>query len=327
MPSRVSLFLLGLFALSATNALRLDSLLDAEQQRGRNAFAQIRDNTLNDGKDIKLFCFSWITTNRPHELAILPDMKKQLAGCDGHALFGHEGTEDPDVIQVPEARPHTIGHDMVHLIPTWTHLLNKVKNLDEYDYILNVEWDHLVRPSKVRLNIARDLGVLQRGTEAEQASIEQPMMLMWGNSFLFNRKLMQEMRRQWAYLGKTMVTTGEDNGCPEWYIPEERFPGTCAQDLAYPKMLLLMKPSVAAHGRPGCSQIATNDLGEQFKLACYNMPTSGQTAKDQITAIKTIHTGDVFQWNNITTDLKDVPILHKVYDHAVHEQATKLLNY
>jgi len=286
-----------------------------------------------EGKDIKVFCFAWIT-NRPKEMAIVPDMKEQLAGCDGHAIFGHEGTKHPDVIEVPEALVHTIGHDMVHLVPTWTHLLKKVKNLDDYDWLLAVEWDHLVRPSKVRLNIARDLGVLQRGTEAEQASIEQPMMLMWGNSFLFNRKLTQEMRRQWPYLSKRMVTTGENNGCPEWYVPRESEQGNCAQDLAYPEMLERMEPRVAGYGRPGCSQVAKNDLGEEFHLACYNMPTGGEkkgpefnpTVTNQMEVIKAVQKGDLYEWDHHTYDLKDVPIFHKVYDHVVHEFGRKLLS-
>jgi hypothetical protein len=281
-----------------------------------------------DGKDIKVFCFAWIT-NRPKELAILPDMKEQLSGCDGHAMFGHKGTNHPDVIEVEDALVHPIGRDMVHLIPTWTHLLKKVKNLDEYDWLLNVEWDHLVRPSKVRLNIARDLGVLQRGTEAEQASIEQPMMLMWGNSFVFNRKLTQEMRKQWPYLGKTMVTTGEENGCPEWYVPKESEKGKCSQDLAYPQMLERMEPHVAGYGRPGCSQFAKNDLGEEFHLACYNMPTGGEkrttefnpTVTTQFEVIKAAQKGEKYA----NFDLKDVPIFHKVYDKAVHELGRKLL--
>jgi len=286
-----------------------------------------------EGKDIKVFCFAWIT-NRPKEMAIVPDMKEQLAGCDGHAIFGHEGTKHPDVIEVPEALVHTIGHDMVHLVPTWTHLLKKVKNLDDYDWLLAVEWDHLVRPSKVRLNIARDLGVLQRGTEAEQASIEQPMMLMWGNSFLFNRKLTQEMRRQWPYLSKRMVTTGENNGCPEWYVPRESEQGNCAQDLAYPEMLERMEPRVAGYGRPGCSQVAKNDLGEEFHLACYNMPTGGEkkgpefnpTVTNQMEVIKAVQKGDLYEWDHHSYDLKDVPIFHKVYDHVVHEFGRKLLS-
>lgn len=295
---------------------------------------------LDEAKDIKLFCFAWIT-NRSKELAVLPDMKDQLAGCDGHAIFGHEGTNHPDVIEVPEARSHTIGHDMVHLIPTWTHLLKNVKNLDEHDWILNIEWDHLVRPSKVRLNIARDLGVLQRGTESEQASMEEPMMLMWGNSFLFNRRLVQEMRRQWPSLSKTIATTGENNGCPEWH-DDHKEPGRCAQDISYPQMLEHVERGlqqdnrnthVRGYGRPGCSQIAKSDLGEEFHLACFNMPTGGSqrskefnpTVSNQLEVIKAIQRGEPYRDHGSDYDLKDVPILHKVYDPSVHELGRKLL--
>eukprot|EP00928_Gymnodinium_smaydae_P090155 TRINITY_DN739_c0_g1_i2.p1 TRINITY_DN739_c0_g1~~TRINITY_DN739_c0_g1_i2.p1 ORF type:complete len:302 (-),score=43.37 TRINITY_DN739_c0_g1_i2:36-941(-) len=148
-----------------------------------------------------------------------------------------------------------------------------------------------MRASLVRQGIAGYLQNLWDGTLDEKRHVGMPMMLMWGNAFLFNSEMVQEMRRQWHFLGKTMPADVDSSGCPDWMEGHSFWPDDCAQDIVYPTMVMVMNPPVGAYGESGCGKNATNLAGKRYPLACYQMsenPLGGALEKPELALIKEI---------------------------------------
>eukprot|EP00930_Biecheleria_cincta_P068278 TRINITY_DN5552_c0_g1_i1.p1 TRINITY_DN5552_c0_g1~~TRINITY_DN5552_c0_g1_i1.p1 ORF type:complete len:648 (+),score=131.19 TRINITY_DN5552_c0_g1_i1:78-2021(+) len=316
---------------------------------------------------ILLFCFCW-TPRRKYDEILLQEVRKQYAKCDGHAFFtdmDSPGEEDPSFVKVKLPTQSVARSDsgwlyhrnMVGLMPSWNHLV-KSAWVDKYDWFINTELDHFFSPARARTNIAGYLKVLQHGTDSEKASLDGPMQLMWGNAFVFNRKLVQGMREHWQMLGKTAKADGDREekiavGCPRWMRGRSEWPQSCSQDIVYPTMAWDILPNsaklkVANVGDPGCGHSAKNKKNQAFPLGCWEMqqnPLNGQSEGGELAAIKELaHMGTLPNWaaakaycashlqaavrNNCAKfyDGRNVAIIHHVGHLSVHKLARKLLD-
>lgn len=175
---------------------------------------------------------------------------KELEKCDGHMIFSDSraGSPDPDItdLHVPDqpqkpGEPGWLYHrNMVGLLPAWSHMLqNNVEQ--KYDWLINVELDHIVRPTQIRLGIENYMRILKSGTPSERESVGKPMILWWGNAFLFNYQMVKEMKRQWSFLGQVMSKDSAAPGCPAWMNGRTFCPPECSQDIVYPNMVRVME--------------------------------------------------------------------------------------
>lgn len=246
------------------------------------AWDQAPDDVREEAAKIRLFCFAW-TPFRPGDEAVLAEVTKQYSKCDGHAFFSDrypqgEEREDVIVVKVPEQRvPRSDGlwlyhRNMVGLMPTWEHMLRK-KLLEDYDWVINSELDHFLSPSRARLTIVSYLRTLRKGMSNEQNSIHGPLMLMWGNAFVFNKRMISMMREQWKFLGVTESGKSIGVGCPQFMRGRQEWPEHCSQDIVYPSLVAgIMRGGVNAYGRPGCGQAdATTRNNIRFQLGCWEM--------------------------------------------------------
>lgn len=263
-------------------------------------------------KRISIFCFAWVT-RRPEDEKMLSVMKKQYAQCDGYKFFtdmNAPGADDPDIVKVPVPDQNCkengcfprnsslwLYHkNMAGLLPAWTYLIQG-NRLDNYDWVINSEFDHYMRPSMMRQGIETYVKSLWKGDQDEKASLGGPMMLMFGNVFLFSNEMVHEMRRQWSLLGKQVAPGTKVSGCPDWW--GGKFTRIdCSQDELYVIMARgIMSPPVPAFGESGCGQPAKNKLGKEIMaqgLACWNMdqsPAGGNTEEDQLETIRAIAAG------------------------------------
>merc|ERR1712187_539802 len=98
---------------------------------------------------------------------------------------------------------------------------------EQYDWVINTELDHFLSPERARARIRK-----------MKPSEGHPLMLMWGNAFVFNRAMVKQMRREWSKLGiGANPSNGEDekiaNGCPAWMKGKMEWPIHCSQDIVY----------------------------------------------------------------------------------------------
>ncbi|CAJ1348586.1 unnamed protein product, partial [Effrenium voratum] len=220
-----------------------------------------------------VFCFAW-TTWKPNDLELLPEVRHGLRQCDGYRIFSDRqpfaGREEPDVTVVSVTQQATDRSDaqwlyhrnMVGLMPTWQHLLQSPE-VEKYDWLLNLEFDHLLRVRQLRLSIATYLARLS--SEAKAAETD-PLLLMFGNAFLFNRGMVKDLKRQWSSLGRTAPPGHSASGCPMFMEGHFEWPQSCSQDIVYPTLVTLMSPPVGAFGAPGCGQPPGDP---QLPLACF----------------------------------------------------------
>lgn len=304
---------------------------------------------------IKVFCFAW-TPLRPVDEQLLPEVRLQYEKCDGHAFFTDEGATSsaasaPDVVRVPVPAQSTARADngwlyhrnMVGVLPSWSHLLAS-SDLDAYDWVLHSELDHFVSPARVRLGIAGYLQTLRTGSTAERRSVDGAMMLMWGNAFLFSRKMLQEMRRQWSTFGQPADASTIANGCPSFMRGRMEWPEHCSQDIVYPSLVDLSVPRIPAYGRSGCGQFdARNGRGKPFPPGCWEMQKNpmGMTEDGEMDAIREFAlvqnmkdkeeakqhyagTAQAANWE-LWYMAKAVPVIHHVNYPSVHKLARELL--
>lgn len=239
--------------------------------------------------------------------ALLPLLKKQYEKCDGHAIFSDHDAPGPKgevlTVAVPEQSCNKQGcfrrnqsewlfhKNMAGLIPAWNYLLEH-NMLEKYDWIVNSELDHHMRPSVIRSGIETYMNVAWMGDEEARTSIGGAMMLMFGNVFLFNTEMVKEMKRQWPKLKKQVQPGSPVSGCPDWYDPPRI---DCSQDEIYVLMAKgIMQPPVFTIGESGCGKPMFNSKKEPILprgLACWNMdqsPAGGNTEADQLKTIREI---------------------------------------
>ncbi|CAJ1394042.1 unnamed protein product [Effrenium voratum] len=218
---------------------------------------------------------------------------------------------------------------MVGLMPTWQHLLQSPE-VEKYDWLLNLEFDHLLRVRQLRLSIATYLARLS--SEAKAAETD-PLLLMFGNAFLFNRGMVKDMKRQWSSLGRTAPPGHSASGCPMFMEGHFEWPQSCSQDIVYPTLVTLMSPPVGAFGAPGCGQ----PPGDQLPLACFEFQRQPvhDTGLDQLSLVKEVAAlargldASAAESSNATAALlrgaKDVPLFHHFSDPAARRAAVELL--
>mmetsp|Transcript_76651 Transcript_76651/g.135243 ORF Transcript_76651/g.135243 Transcript_76651/m.135243 type:complete len:509 (-) Transcript_76651:132-1658(-) len=301
-----------------------------------------------DPKKIKIFCFAW-TTWQTGAYALLPEVRRAMDKCDGHAIFSNElptGVNKSDVIavslpeqQTPPTDARYLYHrNMVGLMPTWDHIL-KSNIADDYDWLVNIEFDHMMIPSKLRNMIAEYTNRLENGKIDEQLSVNKSMMLMFGNAFLFNAKMLRQMREEWPTLGKVAPPSEEAKGCPMWMKGKMEWPDHCSQDVAYPTMVTMMKINVPAYGDAGCGH-----KPDRFPLPCYELQSGyvAESGLDQVhlamqmavvqgmadeEAAKTAYKGSQLeQFAKALFDSKDVPLIHHFNDALARKVARELMD-
>lgn len=287
-----------------------------------------------EGQGLKIFCFAW-TTWKPADLALLSEVRAAFKTCDGYSIFSDKQPstkEEPDVIvvQVPhqtlsrEDGSWLYHRNMVGLMPAWTHLLEST--VDKYDWLVNVEFDHLLLTSKLRLSIATHLAILREGRQEQQHAAGGPLLLMFGNAFLFNQDMVREMKRQWPQLGATAPGGHQASGCPMFMEGRFEWPASCSQDIVYPNLVTLMTPPVPAYGSPGCGQ-----RPQDFPLACFELQRQPvqELGLDQLQLVQELakleHSN---QTELLATELmaaKDVPLWHHLSDPVARKMARELL--
>eukprot|EP00439_Symbiodinium_sp_Y106_P060598 s3931_g8.t10 len=299
-------------------------------------------------RHLRLFCFAW-TTWKPGDLALLEDVRHSFRKCDGHRIFSDHrptGEDDVDIVvvrvtQQPTGRSddHWLYHrNMVGLMPAWKHMLESDVH-SQYDWFLNVEFDHLLVPSLLRSTIVEYLTILRTGRKEQQRSAHGPLLLMFGNAFAFNRELVTEMGGQWTTVGRTAPAGHAAAGCPTFMEGRFEWPESCSQDIVYPNMVSVLTPPVPAYGASGCGQ-KPND----FPLACfeYSRQPVLDTGLDQIGLVQ-----EVIAMRNLASEAeaethyaggrlaphakllytaKEVPLFHHLGDPAARRLAREILD-
>lgn len=312
----------------------------------------------------KVFCFAF-TISRPNDLLLLEHVAKQLKSCDDYRIFGDFKHDLVTQVLDPPAGmdasdSHYLNMNMIGLIPGWARIFQDV-DLQQYDWFVNLELDHFVRPSLLRQALratAEKLQLANSSLEADPSSLKSfspklytgAVMLVWGNVFSFNRQLAKDMKTQWGRIGQTVPTGffsnqtvygipskgGKDAGCPSWIRasatnssigPEGTLKG-CAQDMAYNDMVEMMAPSPLKFG----DSITTHALGKDcssslfFDMSIYN--ENDTAAIDFIERLA--RNASVPNRHDDCSVLRgmpdtDVVFLHRVNRVVVHQKAMQLL--
>jgi len=289
------------------NSARMTLRLPQAQQRG-----------------LKLFCFAW-TTWKSRDVALLPDVRHAFQQCDGYRIFSDrqpaEEVENLVKVKVPEqdVQPKDekwlYHRNMAGLMPSWDYLLKE--EAEKYDWFVNVEFDHLLLTSKLRVSIATYLSLLEEGNPEQRQDAKGPLMLMFGNAFVFNHLMVKDMKRQWDHLGATAPAGHPASGCPTFMEGRFEWPRACSQDIVYPNLVTFMDPPVPAYGSPGCGQ-----KPQDFPLACFEIQRQPvrDLGLDQISLVQHLATGEV-----VLADAKEVPLIHHLSDPAARKLARDLL--
>lgn len=256
-------------------------------------------------RSLTLFCFAW-SPRRKDDEGTLQEVRRQYNKCDGHVFFtdteSPAGQGEDDFVGVPVPRQELnrshekwlYHRNMVGLMPAWSHLLSSGM-AEKYDWLINSELDHFLSPSRAKENILEYLRVMEEGSE-DSSGVEGPIMLMWGNAFVFNRKYVQVLKANWANLGRVADAVEEGGravGCPMFMKGLMEWPDHCSQDMIYPALaehvLPPLQQKVAFSGASGCGQLAKNRHGQAFPLGCWEMqqnPINGQHEEGELTALQ-----------------------------------------
>eukprot|EP00434_Breviolum_minutum_P013373 symbB.v1.2.011782.t1/scaffold798.1/size257095/3 len=256
-------------------------------------------------------------------LALLPFARERW--CDGYRIFSDrqpaEEVENLVTVKVPEQdvqrkdEKWLYHRNMAGLMPSWDYLLKE--EAEKYDWFVNVEFDHLLLTSKLRVSIATYLSLLEEGNPEQRQDAKGPLMLMFGNAFVFNHLMVKDMKRQWDHLGATAPAGHPASGCPTFMEGRFEWPRACSQDIVYPNLVTFMNPPVPAYGSPGCGQ-----KPQDFPLACFEIQRQPvkDLGLDQISLVKHLATGEV-----VLADAKEVPLIHHLSDPAARKFARDLL--
>lgn len=290
--------------------------------------------TLKSG-GLKIFCFAW-TTWKPQDVALLQEVRHAFKQCDSYRIFSDRqpfAGQEADVVAVHVSQQHKGREDekwlyhrnMAGLMPSWSHLLQEDVSAN-YDWLVNVEFDHFLLTQKLRRSIASYMLLLQQGHPEQRQAAKGPLMLMFGNAFLFNRMMVSEMKRQWPRLGETAPSGHEASGCPTFMQDRFEWPLACSQDIAYPNLVAVMNPQVPAYGSSGCGQ-----KPEDFPLTCFELERQPvqELGLDQLGLVRTL--AESFSnrsgssWSAVLRTAQDVPLFHHLSDPNARKLARELL--
>jgi len=316
----------------------------------------------DSARSMRIFCFVW-TTRRSGDQALEPEVRRQLNKCDGHLFFTDTGSTGPDSSDIVKLNipAQDVGRsdekwlyhrNMVGVLPSWTHIFNKGLN-DQYDWFIHLEMDHFLSPNRARANIAQWLSI--RGKEPN-ATNDIPIVLMWGNAFVFNKKFVNAMKFSWHTLGAVAGPgEGQGKGCPLFLKGKFEWPASCSQDIYYPQLFSdhgrsLLPDDADFAGASGCGQEAKNQVNEEYPLGCFEMaknPIGGVSYDLEMAAIQLLakmkdvgsldaaeakcretQVGSLQDRNNCKMfyDGRNVPIIHHVGQPQEHVLARSLLD-
>lgn len=216
---------------------------------------------------------------------------------------------------------------------------------ERYDWVLNAELDHFIVARQVKNYIVAHLRVLSVGTASEQKSVGEGIMLLWGNAFVFNRRLVSQMKSEWANLSRSsrpMVNLTKGNGCPNMSAGRTTCCGFCEQDMIYPVMWQSMKACFRQYGQAGCGQPDNSRSG--FPISCWQpaqpLPDTVSGYKMAIQEIALMRNisgedaayrhchargGNIVKYCKKLYQAVGVPVLHNFKDPLLHVLATQLL--
>ncbi|CAK9091034.1 unnamed protein product [Durusdinium trenchii] len=318
--------------------------------------------------NMTLFCFAW-SPRRKNDEGVLNEVRKQYRKCDGHLFFTDTAspnkTDEEDFVRiiVPQqrlARGHgqwLYHRNMVGLMPSWEYLLQSGV-ADQYDWLLNSELDHFLSPSRAKENIEAYLQKMEEGNNEDKLAVDGPIMLMWGNAFVFNRKFVQALKEHWPVVGQVASTDNQTSkegravGCPLFMKGRSEWPDSCSQDIIYPTLAMNVLPplkvKVAFPGASGCGQHSKNRKNREYPLGCWEMqqnPLQGESEAGELAAIKELaqmatfkakseakaycdrHDLEVMQKNCMKFwDGRRVPLIHHLHTVSEHVLARTLLD-
>eukprot|EP00913_Durusdinium_trenchii_P015709 g14762.t1 len=162
---------------------------------------------------------------------VLNEVRKQYRKCDGHLFF--TDTASPN---------KTDEEDFVRIIVPQQRL---ARGHGQWLYHRNME-----------------------GNNEDKLAVDGPIMLMWGNAFVFNRKFVQALKEHWPVVGQVASTDNQTSkegravGCPLFMKGRSEWPDSCSQDIIYPTLAMNVLPplkvKVAFPGASGCGQHSKN---------------------------------------------------------------------
>ncbi|CAE6911400.1 unnamed protein product [Symbiodinium sp. CCMP2592] len=357
------------FAVRETSWSLLMKQVDLLGHAFKRAVQEAREDALDKQEEkLSIFCFAW-TPRRDYDENMLAETRKQYRKCDGHIFYtdhaapGKQKETDFMRVVVP---PQSVDRNddnwlyhrnMVGLMPSWNHLIHS-NFVNEHDWFINSELDHFLSPARARQTIAEYLRGLRDGSEEEQASLDGPIMLMWGNAFVFNRKFMQVMKQHWGKLGRTARPGGPGDeaaavGCPMFMDDTAEWPHSCSQDVVYPHLASVTLPrhfgvTVAKPGSAGCGAGSVNGKHKAYPLGCWELHLNpihgGQQAA--LKAIKELaemnrfkdpkkateycqrHKLDAVRNNCMRFwDGRNVPLIHHLHSVSEQQLARQLLDH
>jgi len=305
-----------------------------------------------EASNLRIFCFAW-TPRRKFDEDLMPYSRTLFAACDGHAFFTDDDAPgDPDgfiKVHVPATkRKRSDGmwlyhQNMVGIAPAWAYLFT-YGIAEKYDWVINAELDHFFVASRAKRCIVDHLNVLRKGSQAERQSTFGPLMLSWGNVFVFNRKMVMLMKQDWDTLGKAIVDEKSPGlGCPALAGGRANHVGACEQDMAYPGLPAALRSRAMKYGPEGCSQVRTISNGVQLPFACWQDFPLGSSPKQQAAAIEEIalmrgikspeaarlhcktRGSSVEKACMSLYRARDVPVIHNVKTVIVHKAAQEFL--
>ncbi|CAJ1350246.1 unnamed protein product, partial [Effrenium voratum] len=301
---------------------------------------------------LKIYCFGW-TVRSPKEELLLPYARALFQACDGYSFFtdsenSAEQTSDIVKVQLPKTQQKRTDSfwlllkNMVGLLPAWGFLFeHNITN--NYDWVVNVELDHFFVASLLRQTIADYMNVMIAGGLPGQDPWSDAVLLVFGNVFAFNAKLVQNMKGEWDTISQVITDGGSKGlGCPMISGPRAHDEGRCEQDMVYENLREHMHSSVTIVGANGCGNTATSDILVPFPLACWQDFPFGGEEEERQKALRELEP----LWNLPAEDAKrlclskeeevakhcksllrarHVPIIHNIKSPELHELALKLL--
>jgi len=304
----------------------------------------------NAPEEPTIFCFAW-TPRRTNDEKLLPYVRKQFEECDGYTFFtDSDSSEEGDIVRVEVPKTKRSRTDslwlyhqnMVGLAPAWTYLISE-EVYESYDWLINAELDHFFVASRARACIRRHLDILREGSSDERRSVNGPLMLAWGNVFVFSRKFVETMATKWDRLGRPIVEASNPGiGCPMMTLERATSTGSCEQDMAYPGLANMVGSGARKYGPDGCSQFRNSATGKTFPLSCWQDFPIGSDLAGQMNAVreialmKNVNRSQIRQHCEsrgpqvaakceILYRARDVPVMHNFKDAKLHALAQKLL--
>jgi hypothetical protein len=306
----------------------------------------------DEAKNMKIFCFGWVTFTE-NDKKLMPYARQLWEACDGHAFFTDvdaPADDSHDVFKVkvsPSKQQRNDGNwlsykNMIGLAPAWQYMFNE-DMLEHYDWAINLELDHFISVPLARWDIATSAETIRKGLQVQDLS-SKPVMLNWGNVFVFNKALMGRMKENWQKWAAPITDSSSDiYGCPVMENSyQAEYGQQCPQDIVYPKLFEKMRGEVNQFGPIGCNQEA-EAFGQKLPLPCWQGFPFGNEPDDRVNALKEIsfmrniptldeakehckrRGGNVEQHCASLYSARMVPVIHNCKQPVVQEAARKFL--